>query len=289
MRVAVLRRHHRRAGRAVAIPGQELPAGYEVTGGDRSNARFDGNTESGHVLTLKVNAPGQRSHQFLISMERSLTEANADAPFLSFKAAQRETGEVLVEGAGTMEITATEGGGLKPDGCEGGESLFCARWRTSRLRRHSAITGSRARLQRWHSNWVRFPDGSVLGAVAETAEVTTLVTSEGKSQRDRSEAHVEKIRRTALPESCAARGRSRFCSADVAGRARQAGARTGWQPGAAVAVRGFRPTDTYTVSFVFVHSGATVCKERWRGAEPSNHGHSYQHADTWEDVPAGAL
>jgi hypothetical protein len=30
-------------------------------------------------------------------------------------------------------------------------------------------------------NWVRFPDGSVLAAVAENADVTTMVTSEGKS------------------------------------------------------------------------------------------------------------
>jgi len=29
--------------------------------------------------------------------------SKADAPFLSFKNTQRETGEVLVEGAGTME------------------------------------------------------------------------------------------------------------------------------------------------------------------------------------------
>ncbi len=64
-------------------------------------------------MTLKVNAPSQRSHQFLISMERSITGAKADAPFLSFKGAQRETGEVLIEGVGTMELTATEGGGLK--------------------------------------------------------------------------------------------------------------------------------------------------------------------------------
>ncbi len=60
-----------------------------------------------------MNAPGQRTHQFLISMERSINDARLRRPFVSFKGAQRETGEVLVEGAGTMEITATEGGGLK--------------------------------------------------------------------------------------------------------------------------------------------------------------------------------
>ena len=65
------------------------------------------------IVTLKVKRLSQRSHQFLISMERSISGSKAEAPFLSFKGAQRETGEVLVEGAGTMEITANEAGGLK--------------------------------------------------------------------------------------------------------------------------------------------------------------------------------
>ena len=80
----------------------ELPSGYEVTG--VTGPTLDASETQGGVLTLKVNAPGQRTHQFLISMERSINDAKADAPFLSFKGAQRETGEVLVEGAGTMEI-----------------------------------------------------------------------------------------------------------------------------------------------------------------------------------------
>jgi len=46
-------------------------------------------------------------------MEKSISATRADAPFLNFKGAQRETGEVLIEGAGTIELTATEAGGLK--------------------------------------------------------------------------------------------------------------------------------------------------------------------------------
>src|SRR4029077_8694748 len=89
----------------------ELPTGYEVTG--VTGATLDSTETNNGILTLKVNAPNQRTHQFLISMECSISGAKADAPFLTFKGAQRETGEVLVEGAGTMELTATEGGGLK--------------------------------------------------------------------------------------------------------------------------------------------------------------------------------
>src|SRR5207344_3288694 len=83
----------------------------EVTG--VTGATLDSTETQAGVLTLKVNAPGQRNHQFLISMERAINETKADAPFLSFKGAQREDGEVLVEGSGAMEITAKESGGLK--------------------------------------------------------------------------------------------------------------------------------------------------------------------------------
>src|SRR5579863_1381999 len=86
----------------------EIPAGYEITG--VTGATLDSTEMHSGVLTLKVNAPGQRNHQFLISMERAINDTKADAPFLTFKNAQRETGEVLIEGAGTMEITAKEGG-----------------------------------------------------------------------------------------------------------------------------------------------------------------------------------
>src|SRR5262249_26780802 len=89
----------------------ELPTEYEVTG--VTGATLDSSETQAGVLTLKINAPSHRSHEFLISMERSINGTKADGPFLTFKNAQRETGEVLVEGAGTMELTATEGGALK--------------------------------------------------------------------------------------------------------------------------------------------------------------------------------
>src|SRR5436305_11132336 len=89
----------------------EVPAGFEITGATGASVESS-EVESG-VLTLKVTGPAQRSHEFLISMEKSISATRADAPFLSFKDAQRETGEVLVEGAGTIELTAAESGGLK--------------------------------------------------------------------------------------------------------------------------------------------------------------------------------
>src|SRR4029077_4165040 len=154
------------------------PAGYEITG--VTGPTLDSSETNSGVLTLKVNAPSQRSHQFLISMERSISGEKADAPFLSFKKAQRETGEVLVEGTGTMELTATEGGGLKRmDVKEANPYLRSLAHfppqAAFRYHKQSSKTPTLA-LQ-----WVRFPDGSVLAAEAESAVVTTLVTSEGKS------------------------------------------------------------------------------------------------------------
>ncbi len=62
----------------------ELPAGYEVTG--VTGATLDSTETNNGVLTLKVNAPSQHSHQFLISMERSINGMKAEAPFLSLQA-----------------------------------------------------------------------------------------------------------------------------------------------------------------------------------------------------------
>jgi len=237
-----------------------LPAGYEVTG--VTGATLDSAETQSGVMTLKVNAPSQRSHEFLISMERSIRDAKADTPFLRFKGAQRETGEVLVEGAGTMEITAKEGGGLKRmDVTE-----------TSPYLRSLAHFPPQAAF-RYHRqedetptlalDWVRFPDGSVLAAVAERAVVTTLVTSEGKSLTEVKlilKNQAQPFLKVALPAGAV------ILSADVAGEPVKPvqGADGNRVP---LLRSGFRPTDAYTVSFVFMHSGAPFAKKG--GAELS--------------------
>ncbi len=232
----------------------ELPVGFEVTG--VTGATLDSTETNNGVLTLKVNAPGQRSHQFLISMERPINDSKADAPFLTFKKAQRETGEVLVEGAGTMEITATEGGGLKRmDVKEVNPYLRSLAHfppqAAFRYHKQASETPSLA-LQ-----WVRFPDGSVLAAVAERAEVTTLVTSEGKSLTEVKltiKNQAQPFLKVALPVGAT------ILSADVAGeRVKPVQGPDGNR--VPLLRLGFRPTDSYTVSFVFMHSGAPFAKK----------------------------
>jgi len=232
----------------------DLPAGYEVTG--VTGATLDSTETNSGVLTLKVNAPNRRSHQFLISMERSISGAKADAPFLSFKGVQRETGEVLIEGAGTMELTATEGGGLKRmDVKEANPYLrSLAHFPAQAAFRYHKQTSETPTLA---LQWVRFPDGSVIAAVAESAVVTTMVTSEGKSLTEVKlilKNQAQPFLKVVLPAGVS------ILSAEVGGeRVKPVQGPDGNR--VPLLRPGFRPTGTYTVSFVFMHLGAPFAKK----------------------------
>lgn len=237
-----------------------LPEGYEITG--VTGASLDSTETHAGVLTLRVNALSQRNHQFLISMERSINGAKADAPFLTFTKAQRETGEVLIEGAGTIELTATEGGGLKRMDVKEANPYLRS------LAHFPPQAAFRFHKQASESptlalQWVRFPDGSVLAAVAESAVVTTLVTSEGKSLTEVKlivKNQAQPFLKVTLPAGAS------ILSADVAGeRVKPVQGPDGNR--VPLLRPGFRPTDSYTVSFVFMHSGAPFAKKG--GAELS--------------------
>ncbi|HUJ30978.1 MAG TPA: carboxypeptidase-like regulatory domain-containing protein [Candidatus Acidoferrum sp.] len=231
-----------------------VPAGYEVTG--VTGASLESSEVQSGVLMLKVSRPAQRSHQFLISMTRPIGATKADIPFLTFQGTQRETGEILVEGAGTMELSATEGGGLKRmDFKEASPYLrSLARFPLQaafRYHRQPTETPSLA------LGWTRFPDSGVLAAVVEHATVTTLVTSEGRSLTEvqltvRNQA--QPFLKVELPAGAS------ILSAEVAGE--KVKPVEGPDGNRVPLLRtGFRPTDAYTVSFVFVHSGAPFAKK----------------------------
>ena len=232
----------------------ELPAGYEVTG--VTGATLDSTEIQGGILTMKVNAPNQRTHQFLISIERTISGTKTDAPFISFKGAQRETGEVLVEGTGTMEITATEGGGLKRmDVKEANPYLrSLAHYPPQAAFRYHRQPSETPTLA---LDWVRFPDGSVLAAVAEKAEVTTMVTSEGKSLTEVKltvENQAQPFLKVGLPAGAT------IVSAEVAGeRVKPVQGPDGNR--VPLLRAGFRPSGPYVVSFVFMHSGTPFEKK----------------------------
>ncbi|HUA15732.1 MAG TPA: carboxypeptidase-like regulatory domain-containing protein [Verrucomicrobiae bacterium] len=238
----------------------QLPEGFELTGA--TGPTLDSTETHPRSLILNVNAPAQRSHEFLISMERSLEGVKAEAPFLSFKGAQRETGEVLIEGAGTMEITATEGGGLKRmDVKEANPYLrSLAHFPPQAAFRYHRQAGESPTLA---LSWVQFPDSSVLAAVAENAEVTTLVTAEGKSLtqiRLTVKNQAQPFLKVVLPPGV------NILSADVGGEPVKP---VQGPDGSRVPLLrpGFRPNGSYPVSFVFLHSGAPFAKKG--GAELS--------------------
>jgi hypothetical protein len=232
----------------------EIPQGYEVTG--VTGASLESSEAQPGVLILKVRTPSLRSHQFLISMERTISDSKADSPFLAFKNAQRETGEVLIEGAGTMELTATEGGGLK---------RMDVRETNPYLRSLAHYPPQAAfRFHRQPNQaptlalqWTRFPDSSVLAAVAESASVTTLVTSEGRSLTEIKltiKNQAQPFLKVALPAGAS------ILSADVAGeKVKPVQAPDGDR--VPLLRPGYRPTGAYEISFVFMHSGTPFAKK----------------------------
>ena len=231
----------------------EVPAGFEITGA--TGASVESSEVEFGVLTLKVASPPQRTHQFLISMEKSITATKAEAPFLSFKNAQRETGEVLVEGAGTIELTAEASGGLKRmDFKETNPYLrSLARFPMQAAFRYHKQPNEMPALA---LEWTRFPDSSVLAAVAERAIVTTLVTTEGRSLTEirlTIKNQAQPFLKVALPPGAS------ILSAEVAGE--KVKPVEGPDGNRVPLLRaGFRPVDSYTVSFVFMHSGAPFAK-----------------------------
>jgi len=232
----------------------EVPAGYEVIGA--SGASVDSSDVHSAVLTVKVNAPAQRTHQFLISMEKAINVTKADLPFLSVKNAQRETGEVLIEGVGTMELTATEGGSLKRMDFKETNPYLRSLARSplqAAFRYHRQPTEN----PRLALEWTRFPDSSVLAALAERAVVTTLVTTEGRSLTEVKltiRNQVQPFLKVELPKGAS------IVSADVAGeKVKPVEGADGQR--VPLLRPGFRPVDAYEVSFVFMDAGAPFLKK----------------------------
>ncbi len=231
-----------------------VPAGYEITGA--TGASLESAEVESNVLVLKVRTPAQKSHQFLIAMEKSIGDTKADAPFLSFQNAQRETGEVLVEGAGTIDLSSTEAGGLKRmDFKETNPYLrSLARFPLQAAFRYHKQPNEQPSLA---LAWTRFPDSSVLAAVVERAVVTTLVTNEGRSLTEVKltvKNQAQPFLKVALPASAS------ILSAEVAGEKVKPveGADGNRVP---LLRAGFRPSDAYNVSFVFMHAGAPFAKK----------------------------
>lgn len=205
---------------------------------------------------MRLNASAPRSHEFLISMQRPLSGTKADAPIVGFADTQRETGEVLVEGTGAMELAATEGGGLKRMDLKEVNPYLRSLARfplqaAFRYHRQPTETPTLA------LEWTRFPDSTVLAAVAEHAVVTTLVTVEGRTLTEVKltvKNQAQPFLKVNLPQGAT------IVSADVAGE--KVKPVQGPDGNRVPLLRtGFRPNGPYEVSFVFMDSGAPFAKK----------------------------
>lgn len=232
----------------------EVPAGYEMNGA--AGATVESSEIENGKLVVHLNSSTPRSHEFLIAMERPLSGGKADVPFLSFKDAQRETGEVLVEGSGAMELTATEGGGLKRMDLREVNPYIRS---LSRFPLQAAFRYHRqpAENPTLALEWMRFQDSNVLAAIAEHALVTTLVTVEGRTLTEVKltvKNQAQPFLKVGLPQGAT------IVSADVAGE--KVKPVQGPDGNRVPLLRaGFRPTGPYEVSFVFMLAGTPFAKK----------------------------
>lgn len=224
----------------------QAPEGYELTGA--SGATLLSSDLQTNVVVLKVTDSTVRTHEFLVTLVKANTNATkAEVPLLSFENTRRETGEVLVEGDGAMELTASEKGGLRRMDLKEASLYLRSLSRATlqaafRYQRRPAETPALA------LEWVRFADSRVLSAVAQSAEITTLVTSEGRSLTE-VKLNLKNQSQPFLKVQLAA-GAS-ILSSEVAGEKVKPveGADGSRVP---LLRPGFRPTGAYSVSFVIL-------------------------------------
>ncbi|HKG59479.1 MAG TPA: carboxypeptidase-like regulatory domain-containing protein [Pyrinomonadaceae bacterium] len=230
-----------------------LPEGYELV--TASGSTLESHDVSGNTLTLRVHDPARRNHQFLIALERTNRETQAEAPLLAFADAQRETGELLVEGAGAMELKATESGGLRRmDVREAGAiTRSLSHFPLQAAFRYNRRASETPKLQ---LEWRQFLDADVLSAVAERATVTTLTNIEGRTLTEislRVRNHAKPFMKIELPAG------TQLLSAEVEGeRVKPVEGKDGTR--IPLLRAGLNSSKPYNVSFVYYSSGSKFAK-----------------------------
>lgn len=230
-----------------------IPDGYELTAA--SGSSLESSELSSGVLTLRVHDPAKRNHQFLIAIERSNREPKVEPPLFAFEGAQRETGEVLVEGMGAMELKAKESGGLRRMDVREANAITRS---LSHFPLQAAFRYNRraADVPKLELEWQQFSDADVLSAVAERATVTTLTNVEGRSLTEvalRIRNHSQPFVKVELPPG------SQLVTAEVEGQPVKPveGADGSRVP---LLRAGLNSSGAYTVSFVYLSTGTRFGK-----------------------------
>ncbi|HYT67701.1 MAG TPA: carboxypeptidase-like regulatory domain-containing protein [Vicinamibacterales bacterium] len=233
-----------------------IPSGYEVT--SISGASLDRSEIQAGRAILYVADPAARRHQFLLSLERTHAGGSfkLETGLPAIPAAQRETGEIAIEGLGTIEIGSPEMPGLRridvreldPALSSVARDAMLAAYRYQRVADEPPLVTVDVR---------RFANAPVLAAVAERAVATTLVTAEGRALTEvtlwlRNTA--QPFMKVTLPQGAS------IVSVEVAGSPAKPveGADGNRVP---LLRPGFRPVDAYPVSFVYLHNGTPFLKK----------------------------
>jgi hypothetical protein len=227
----------------------EVPPSYEIA--SVTGPTLD-RTEmlAGRVRVLIMD-PAVRRHQFLIGLEREKPGSSfkLETGLPSVVAAQRETGEVAVEGVGTLEVAASDLAGMHRIDVREVDRTLVGVARQSLLaafKYQSAVDVPTVLAL----NVRRFPDAPVLAAVAERAVATTLLTSEGRALTEVTlwvSNRAQAFLKVALPTGAS------MLSVEVAGEpAKPAEAKDGTR--VPLLRPGFRPDGPYAVSFVYLHT-----------------------------------
>jgi hypothetical protein len=233
-----------------------LPAGYEVA--SVSGATLDRSEAQPGQVVLFVTDPAARRHQFLLSLERATAGGSfkLDTGLPIVPAAQRETGEVAIEGIGTIEIASPEMPGLRRIDVRELDPAVSAVARDSLLAayRYQRIADEPPALT---VDVRRFANAPVLAAVAERAVATTLLTAEGRALTEVTlwlRNRAQPFMKVSLPAGAS------IVSVEVAGAPAKPveGADGSRVP---LLRPGFRPEGLYSVSFVYLHAGAAFLKK----------------------------
>jgi hypothetical protein len=232
-----------------------LPEGFELA--RASGSTLDTSDERAGALVLTVLDPAVRRHQFLVSLERPHAAGSfkLETRVAAVAGTQRETGEIAIEGIGTMELEPAETDGLRRvDVREISAALRS-------LARQPVLAALRYHRRAEESPLVtvdvkRFDDAAVLAAVTERAVATTLVTTEGRALTEVSlwiRNRAQPFLRVVLPEGAS------MLSVDVGGEAAK---HSQGADGTRVPLlrTGFRPQGAYQVSFVYLHAGEAFQK-----------------------------
>ena len=233
-----------------------IPAGWTLT--TATGASLDSFSLPAGRVVVSLRETDRRAHQILLGFERPLAGVAfpSDVGLVSVKGAQRETGEVALEGIGTLELTAEEKTVLK---------------RIDAREAHAALRGlAREAILaafRYHAraeepvavpvDVKRFAETSTLAAIADHAQATSLLTTEGRVLTEVKltvKNHAQPFLRVVLPTGAT------VLSAEVHGESvKPAMGADGTR--IPLLRTGFRPTGPYSVSFVYLQTADALARK----------------------------